>query len=101
MQVNTKHNTNQQLRDVFHMIATQTDTHACVFSILESAMHIAGAVGAAFRASGDESSSQAVGVSSEIDYAAAADLDLRPSIRYPGRLSARYGKTANYLAFSG
>src|SRR5215216_273427 len=49
MQVDTRHNPDQQLRDVLHIIATHPETEPCITLILQAAVQFIGAVGAAFR----------------------------------------------------
>ncbi len=50
MQVDTRHNPDQQLRDVLHIIATHPETEPCVTLILQAAAQLTGATGAAYRA---------------------------------------------------
>jgi signal transduction histidine kinase len=75
MQVNTKHNVNQQLRDVLHVVATQSDTHACVSMLLEFSMQIGDAVGAAFRSPGEGELAITTGLSADIDVDEAVALN--------------------------
>ncbi|MEO8395138.1 MAG: hypothetical protein ABI700_19230, partial [Chloroflexota bacterium] len=49
MQVDTRHNPDQQLRDVLHIIATHPETEPCITLILQTAVQFTGAIGAAFR----------------------------------------------------
>lgn len=72
MQVNARHHTNQQLRDVLHIVATQPDAGTCVSSILQIALQIGGVVGAAFRSAEPGAISAAVGDSSPLEVEAAA-----------------------------
>jgi signal transduction histidine kinase len=51
MQVDTRHNPDQQLRDVLHIIATHPETVPCITLILQTAIQFTGATGAAFRSS--------------------------------------------------
>ena len=49
MQVDTRHNPDQQLRDVLHIIATHPETEPCITLILQTAVQFTGAAGAAYR----------------------------------------------------
>src|SRR4051812_42311225 len=66
MQVDTRHNPDQQLRDVLHIIATHPETEPCITLILQAAIQFTGAAGAAFRSIN----------SSEITLGNAPNLDL-------------------------
>lgn len=74
MQVNTKHNANQQLRDVLHTIATQVDTRACITALLDYTLSVGGAVGAGFLESGADAVAVTVGDSVHVDFDDAAVL---------------------------
>ncbi|MEP7291271.1 MAG: ATP-binding protein [Chloroflexota bacterium] len=49
MQVNTTNTHDRQLRDLLHIIAVTTDFETCVSLVLQTALQITGASGAAFR----------------------------------------------------
>ncbi len=75
MQVNTRHDFEQQLRDVLHVLATHTETGPCVSLILQTALDIAGAAGAAFRSFGDDALALTVGDSADLDPEVVSRLD--------------------------
>jgi len=75
MQVDTRHNPNQQLRDVLHIIATHPETEPCITLILQTAAQFTGATGAAYYSLHQTTITVGEAAALDVDFETAATLD--------------------------
>ena len=88
MRVNTTQDHDWQLRDLLHVIATTPDFEATISLILQAALQLTGAAGAAFRSLGDPAVAIQVGDLSgfDLDIAPATSPDFTALDSVPGAL---------------
>ena len=75
MQVDTRHNPDQQLRDVLHIIATHPETEPCITLILQAATQFTGAIGAVYRSPNSPEITVGKPANFDLDFASVAQLE--------------------------